>query len=112
MGDQLGPGVTSIKECTSWSFTDLPEVEGFDEPGAGVFGLLLLKEGHYLRTPIQPAEPEWVVKLCMKQPHIILRGASLSHLSNVGRMLVSYAPEKPQRALHLRVKADANVNDS
>lgn len=99
--DQRGPGINStIKECSTLGFADLGDVDGFHEPGSGLFGLLLVKDGHYVRAPAMPQEPAWDVNLTLKASHIFLKpkGAVINHLRSEGWMVVSYAPSGPNRA--------------
>lgn len=68
-------------------FTNLGNVDGFQDPGSGVYGLLLSKDGYYVRTSVQPEEPEWEVKLTITHPHINLRpgrGGIIQYLGNGG----------------------------
>lgn len=92
----------------------------FNEPGSGVYGMLLTKAG-YIRTSVQPEEPNWTVKLVLKKPHIHMRADAVTHLGNAGRMFDSYAPSgkaKAQAVIEdlkgklyiLKTRPDANTN--
>lgn len=82
MGDAEGSGFRSVKEYSMLVFSDLGDVEGFQDPGnCGSVGCNSPKRDSTPELQSYKQESVWDIKLLLRRLYDILRpDGSLSHL--------------------------------